>query len=433
MTVALTPPLLPGDVDLTGMKYMPLYIERLRRSRANVLAASEPAAGFSMRLLWEESWWSVPAGSLENDELTLAGAARCSRADWKQRKPVALYGWVLCADGRYYHPVICEIAWETWRERLKARWHLECDRIKKANKRAIEEAQTPGRTRQNAETKPIPGFESWVTETYPASAERLFAAAATPVPAPAAGPSGPRMSTGQRGAVRQKPCDVRRTDGGSPTADALKRKDKDKIIPPTPLAGEAAENQETGEEWQRGADFAAFMLAVGQPDAPTATCWRAWLEVVRDLPEQRLLLAQVAAWRKHCAQQATGMPRYRPLGPARLLREGTLANFAEQAEALLSNQAASIVIEMAEAERLQRARDAWGDLVPVLVAVARTEAAFVAWFGDAWPEWEGVRLVIQTPRSLCREWIRSHFLPGIADRLRCEVDVRQVFGDRGKT
>lgn len=432
MTIALPSPLIPADVDLTGMKYMPLYIERLRRSRANVLAASEPAAGFSMRLLWEESWWSVPAGSLEDDELTLAGAARCSRADWKQRKPVALYGWVLCSDGRYYHPVICEIAWETWQERLKARWHLDCDRIKKANKRAIEDAQRPGQTRQHAETKPIPSFEAWATDTYPASAERLFAAAATPVPAPASSPSAAGFSAGQRGAVRQKPPDVQRTCGGCPPETALKDKGKDKNIPPTPLGGEAAENLQTGKEWQRGADFAAFMLAVGQPDAPTATCWRAWLEVVRDLPERRLLLAQVAAWRKHCAQHAAGKPRYRPLGPARLLREGTLANFSGEAEALLSNQAASIVIEMAEAERMQRAHDAWGDMAPAIIAIARGEAAFVSWFGDAWPEWDGAKLVIQTPRAFCREWIRNHFLQSIAERLRCEVEVRQAFGEKGK-
>lgn len=437
MTAQHPLPLQPPDVDLRGMDYLPVYIERLRRSRAMALAAADPAAGFSMRLLWEESWWEVPAGSLENDDLLLAGAARCPMDQWNKRKRVALYGWTLCSDGRLYHKVLCELAWRTWQERLKYRWKNECDRLAKANKKLIEDAQKSGR--QHAKLHPIPSFEAWVTVNYPATAAKLFATAATqpaPIVAPARVPAAAEHAHGAgktprlTGGVAEKPPDFSAKDGGSRAETALKVEVEDKIIPPTPLGRAAASPAEASEEWQREADFAAFFTAVGQWDAPTRTCWKAWLEMLqgpRPLPEQRLLLAMVAAWRRFCAERA----RERPLGPARLLREGTLWNFEGQARALLANDTAMAAIDMAEDERAMAARATWGDLRPVLAKVAGGDAAFVAWFGDGWPIEEGNTLVIATPRPFQVNWIKDKYREQIARALGREVVVRQEFPERG--
>lgn len=440
----LPEPLQPADVDMRGMDFMPFKIEQLRRSRAMALATSEAAAGFSMFLLWLESWWETPAGSLEDDELLLASAARCSRDDWKKRKPIALYGWVLCDDGRWYHPTICEIAWEVWTDRLKHRWQKECDRITKANKKAIADAQAEGMGRQ-AELKALPSREAFIRTAFPASAAKLFAPAATPTPAPSKAPAGVPAATNtapdagifdqKGGAFGRKPPDFLATPPPFPAETALKDKGKDKIIPPTPLGGEAARSPEAGLDWQRADDFAEFMAAVDQPDAPTETCWRAWLDMLagpRPLPERRLMLAMIAAWRQHCGQQAAKARRYRPLGPARLIREGVLWNFADKANRLVADQASMMMIDLAETERAARAREAWSDLYQPALAVAGSETMFNAWFGRAWPERDGDKLVIWTRSLAVRNWMRDKFAAGLAKRLACAVEVQQFFGEGAK-
>lgn len=453
----LPAPFIPADVDLSGMPHFPLQVERLRRSRAMQLAAADPPAGFSMLLLWGESWSGTPAGSLENDDLLLAAMVRCPIDQWEQRRRVALYGWVLCSDGRLYHRVICALAWSVWQARLKHRWKNACDRDAKANKRARAENRLD-------DIKTILKFEPWVRAEYPATAAKLFAAADDSAPAEIAAPvvhpaDGVEAAAAPRSAApcapqtgpapAQAPSSVENVDqkGGrfekkSPPFSAtappcrselpLKRKDKDKIPPHTPPWPARSDGQE-GPEWAREADFAAFLAAVGQPDAPVRSCWTAWVAAVPDLPPLRLLLAEVAAWRAHHARKERELGRYiRPLGPARLLREGTLANFREAAERMLADEAKAAVIEHAEADRAARARQAWGDLVPVLTAVAGGEAPFLAWFADGWPEWEGEKLVICMPRAFAANWIRSRFAPLIDARLKREVEVRQVFLEREK-
>lgn len=417
----LPPPLIPSDVNLQGMEYMPLYMERLRRSRAMILAAAEPAAGFSMRLLWEESWFSLPAGSLEDDELQLAAAARCSRAEFEIRRPIALYGWKLCSDGRLYHPVICEIAWATWQGRLKARHKLDCDRLRLANKRAIEGAQRPGRARQHVDLVPIPDFDAWVRQEYPVTAERLFSPAAQAAAANNVAQTELTQAGGSDGPVAATSPPVAATDPPCPSEPGLKPEGRVSVPPLSPPCAQDAAGQENGSgDWQRREDFAAYLDAVGQPDAPTETCWREWLAVVADLPPRRVLLARVSAWKAHCDQQNEGRDRkIRPMGPARLLREGTLANFAAQADQLLGQG------DQLQDDRGAQARAGWGDLYQQLVDLVGGEAIFLAWFYDAKPERDGDTLIVWAANSMRRRWIQDKFEAQIARALKCRVEIRK--------
>ncbi|MCP1258537.1 DUF1376 domain-containing protein [Acetobacter lambici] len=80
--------------------------------------------------LWCKAWLQVPAASLPDDDRVLAHLS-CSGSKWKKVKPMALRGWVKCADGRLYHSVVAEKALLAWkarvaqRERAAKRWQKQ--------------------------------------------------------------------------------------------------------------------------------------------------------------------------------------------------------------------------------------------------------------------------------------------------------------------
>jgi hypothetical protein len=86
----------------------------------------------------------VPAASLPDDDRFLAKAAGYGRVvkEWMNIREGALHGWVKCADGRLYHPVVAEKANESWRAKLHHAWKKECDRIRKANKQREQEGKS---------------------------------------------------------------------------------------------------------------------------------------------------------------------------------------------------------------------------------------------------------------------------------------------------
>lgn len=137
----LPEPLTPDDCDLTDFGFMPLDVRRLRDSR---LAAASSGDGFRAAvLLWCAAWHQVPAGSLPNDDVELAQLAGYGRVvrEWMAVRDDALHGFILCSDGRLYHPVVCEKAIEAWNEKRDHGWQRECDRIRKENKRRTEAGQ----------------------------------------------------------------------------------------------------------------------------------------------------------------------------------------------------------------------------------------------------------------------------------------------------
>ncbi len=110
----MTEPLVPAECDLRDFPYMPVDVQRLLTSETWVLGKGDERA--AAMALWLQSWHQVPAASLPDNDRMLGHLAQV--ASWKRVKEQALRGWVLCTDGRIYHPVVAEKALEAWVEKL---------------------------------------------------------------------------------------------------------------------------------------------------------------------------------------------------------------------------------------------------------------------------------------------------------------------------
>lgn len=123
----LPDPLVPASVDLRGFQYMALDVVRVRDSE---LMDQEPAVIVAAILSWCVSWHQVPAGSLPDDDRTLARllAPHEGIKGWKAlRANGALRGWVKCSDGRLYHPVVCAKALEAYDQKQAAQRKRDLD------------------------------------------------------------------------------------------------------------------------------------------------------------------------------------------------------------------------------------------------------------------------------------------------------------------
>ena len=144
-------PLVPADVDLRDFAFMALDVRRLRDSDLAATASSD--AFRAAVLLWCASWHQVPASSLPDDDAILASLAGYGRGEaallaWSAVKPVALRGFVLAADGRYYHPVIAEKALDAWQRKssMSAARQSHAERMKgyRARRRPQSEIDDDG-------------------------------------------------------------------------------------------------------------------------------------------------------------------------------------------------------------------------------------------------------------------------------------------------
>ena len=86
---------------------MPLLTDRLACSLF-MRIGNNAQLGAALRL-WIHAWGERSAGSLPNDRRWLADVAKLSDR-WSSEAEVVLHGFILCSDGRLYHPTICEIA-----------------------------------------------------------------------------------------------------------------------------------------------------------------------------------------------------------------------------------------------------------------------------------------------------------------------------------
>lgn len=133
-------PLVSADVDLRGYEFMPLYGDRLKKSQTWITA--DPAGKVAALELWWHAYaHEVPAGSLPDDDRLLADYAGfgVSVRAWLKVRPQAMRGWVMCSDGRLYHPFVAELVLEAWKGRqahylrtLKARIAALEKRLKSA-------------------------------------------------------------------------------------------------------------------------------------------------------------------------------------------------------------------------------------------------------------------------------------------------------------
>ncbi len=159
-------PLTPPDCDLRDFQFMPLDVVRLRDSDIAVMVSGEEFR--SAVMLWCASWHQVPAGSLPNDDRSLASLAGYGRAvgEWLKVKDGALRGWIECSDGRLYHAVVCEKARESWDSKLQHAYDKLVDRLRKMNKRREESGQP---------SVVCPPFDIWKSTGRPMESQLLSA------------------------------------------------------------------------------------------------------------------------------------------------------------------------------------------------------------------------------------------------------------------
>jgi hypothetical protein len=126
----LPEPLTPPECDVRGYEFMPVYGARLFSS--SFYAESNDAefrAGF--RLHWA-AWQQCPAGSLPTSDNALAILADYGRnlKGWLKVKERALHGFILCSDGRLYHPFLSMQAVKSYEYRLKSDVKRAADRAR---------------------------------------------------------------------------------------------------------------------------------------------------------------------------------------------------------------------------------------------------------------------------------------------------------------
>jgi hypothetical protein len=98
-------------------------IDRARLFNSQFNAEADDSSWRAGMTLWLKSVDQSPAGSLPPDDSALARLCDFGRdlKAWRRVKRWALHNWVQCADGRLYHPVVCEFVLEGWIARLQQR------------------------------------------------------------------------------------------------------------------------------------------------------------------------------------------------------------------------------------------------------------------------------------------------------------------------
>lgn len=116
-------PFTPPRCDLRDFPRMSIDIPRLFSSGFNASASRAPLAWMVGHKLWYRSWHQVPAASLPDDDEELCHLAELGfdLRTFRKAKPLAMRGWLLCSDGRLYHPVVAAAALEAWLEKLNQR------------------------------------------------------------------------------------------------------------------------------------------------------------------------------------------------------------------------------------------------------------------------------------------------------------------------
>jgi hypothetical protein len=105
----VTAPLVPHDLTIPRLPWVPIYAERLWES--NFFAVATDAEFRAAFCLWLKSWSQIPPGSLPTDDRVLCRLAELggNLARWHKVKRLALWHWIECDDGRLYHPVVAEL------------------------------------------------------------------------------------------------------------------------------------------------------------------------------------------------------------------------------------------------------------------------------------------------------------------------------------
>lgn len=221
---------LPADVDFRGLPFVPIYWDRLQKSRLWLRAVRRPETFLYSFALWMFAYYERPAGSIEDSDDVLADASCCRTRPWEEIRAEVLKGWV-AIEGRIHHPVVSEIVWTIWRERLEKRHENAVDSWRNASKRKMDKGLDP--------PEPPGPFEQWLEASFPET--HLYMSVLRPT------------DGGQCPADTQSTSpDVRRTNGQNPADNAPKRSEEKVITPQSPPANGAdghAGSQANGRAW----------------------------------------------------------------------------------------------------------------------------------------------------------------------------------------
>lgn len=204
-------PLTPADCDLRDFGYMPVDVQRVCDS--DLAALETPEACWAAFLLWCKSWHQVPAASLPDDDRVLAKFTGYQRAPdaWQSIREGAMRGWIKCADGRLYHPVVAEKANEAWFAKHRRAHDQLCERVRKRNKARIESGLVP---------LEVPPLEQWIDMGRPLE-KSLFPSEFS---SPSTGKSKPSKGIPKPSAG--KADDFRRNGGEIPPENSLKGEER---------------------------------------------------------------------------------------------------------------------------------------------------------------------------------------------------------------
>jgi hypothetical protein len=114
-------PLTDETVDVSGLSGFMLDVDRLLSSELIALASGDEFK--AAVLLWSRAWKQVPPASLPDDDRVLASFAGlgANLPKWRKVRPMAMRGFIKCADGRWYHPVLATDAKRASRARQQRR------------------------------------------------------------------------------------------------------------------------------------------------------------------------------------------------------------------------------------------------------------------------------------------------------------------------
>jgi hypothetical protein len=122
---------------------MPMDAMRLRDSDLAAVATGDEFR--AAVLLWCACWHQLPAASLPNDDRMLAKLAGYGRDvdAWMIVKKEALRKFVVCDDGRLYHPVIAEKANDAWEKKKAFKARTEAARAARLQKLSQSDDKKP--------------------------------------------------------------------------------------------------------------------------------------------------------------------------------------------------------------------------------------------------------------------------------------------------
>lgn len=277
-------PLSSADCNLRGLEWMPLDVITLPDS--DLALKSSGDAFKAAVILWCKSWRQVPAGSLPNDDESLFTLAQVkSLRVWRGMRDMALRGWVECADGRLYHPVVASKAMEALphRQHFLEKKSAETDRKtreREERKRMFSALKAAGITlpwdTKTAELRDrinkLPPSENADISAPPppADQEPTGAPPVTPPVTPVTPPVTPPV-TARTGPDLTPPDALSPTENpseGVPAAPPPGPEQPDLIDPPEPTPVKPARTRQRP-----------------RPDpgeAPTTTVWRAYAAAFRD-------------------------------------------------------------------------------------------------------------------------------------------------------